>query len=619
MEPKDLNNSNEELKNQEEMTDSTAEKIEPEVETSEETVEETTVEPVDYSEYSEVELVNALREILDKADIFNYRSHVEDIKNEFYKKHWATINDQKKVFLEAGGAEEEFKPETNPYESDIRKSLQKFRTRKAEFTKQLEAEKEDNLKQKYEVIEAIKNLVNGKESINKTFQEFRDLQDKWREIGPVPQAKLKDLWDTYHHHVENFYDFIKINRELRDLDLKRNMEHKIKLCERAEELLVESNVLKAFQTLQKLHEQWREIGPVPREDKDDLWERFKAATSTINKKHQDFFENRKKDQNQNLEAKTELCVKAEEIATCEPKSHKEWDQKAQELVELQQVWRTIGFAPKKFNTEIYTRFRKACDEFFDRKRKFYSKTKEELVNNLQLKLDLCVQAEALKDSEDWKKTTDELIRIQKRWKEIGPVPRRQSDTIWKRFRAACDAFFDRKKEFYKDVDKKYDENLKLKEELIAEIVAFELGEDEKADLEALKEFQRRWSTIGHVPFRQKDAIQNKYRDAINSKFQDLRIDERNRDMERFKSKIEGLSESNSGNRKIDHERDKYMNKLKQLENDLVLLDNNIGFFANTKNAESLIADVHRRIERTKEQIATLKQKIRLIDKLDDEE
>lgn len=619
MEPKDLNNSNEELKNQEEKTDFTAENNEPEVETAETNSEVKVVETVDYTEYSEVELVNALRDILEKEDLFSYRSSVEDIKNEFYKKHWAKINEQKKAFIEAGGVEEDFKAENNLYEADVRKLLHKFRTRKAEFTKQIEQEKEHNLKEKYEVIEAIRNLVNGKESINQTFQEFKDLQDRWREIGPVPQAKLKDLWDTYHHHVENFYDYIKINRELRDLDLKRNLESKIKLCEKAEELLVETNVVKAFQNLQKYHEQWREIGPVPRENKEDLWERFKAATSTINKKHQDFFESKKKDQNKNLEAKTELCEKVEQIAASKIESHKEWDEKAKEVVELQQVWRTIGFAPKKFNTEIYERFRKACDGFFDLKRQFYAKTKEQLGNNLQLKMDLCVQAETLKDSDDWKKTTDELIKIQKRWKEIGPVPRRQSDTIWKRFRAACDEFFDRKKEFFKDVDQKYDANLKLKEELIAEIEAFELGEDEKADLETLKEFQRKWSVIGHVPFRQKDAIQNKYRDAINAKFNDLRIDERNRDMEKFKSKLEGLSESAAGNRKIDHERDRYMNKLKQLENDLVLLDNNIGFFANTKNAESLIADVHRRIDRTKEQIATLKQKIRFIDGLDNEE
>lgn len=624
MEPKDLNNSNEELKNQTEMADSTTGATEPEVTAEKEVVanveaeEKSQKEKVDYSAYTEVQLVNALRDILEQADLFKFRSDVEEIRNEFYKKHWANVNEQKKAFMEDGSPEEDFKPEVNPYETDIRNLLQRFRERKAEFTKQLEQEKETNLKLKYEVIDAIKALINGKESINETYQEFRGLQDKWREIGPVPQSNIKDLWDTYHHHVENFYDYVKINRELRDLDLRKNKEAKIKLCERAEELLVEPNILKAFKDLQKFHEQWREIGPVPREDKEELWDRFKAATTVINKKHQDYFENRRDEQQKNLEAKIELCEKAEEIAATDFKEHKEWDERSTELVDFQKLWRTLGFAPKKHNNEVYERFRKACDEFFAKKREFYARAKEELSANLQLKMDLCVQAEAIKESDDWKKTTEELIKIQKRWKEIGPVTRRHSDSIWKRFRGACDYFFDRKKAHFKSNDQRFEENLRSKEELVAEIVAFELTGNDEADIDTLKKFQLKWSSIGHVPFKLKDEIQNKYRDALNAKFDALRIDERNRNLVRFRTKIEGLSESDSGGRKMYHEREKFQSKLKQLENDLVVLDNNIGFFANTKNAESLIADVHRRIERTKEQIETLKEKIRIINRMNEE-
>ena len=322
-------------------------------------------EPVDYSKHSQVELVNALRDLLEGDNDINIKEEIDTIKAVFYKNLNENIEATKKKFIADGGAEEDFNPEDDPYEKDIKDLLKKYRHIRIEHNKQLESEKEENLQKKYDVIEKIKGLINNEESINKTFNDFRDLQREWREIGLVPQSKMKDLWDTYHFHVENFYDYIKINRELRDLDLKKNLEAKIKLCERAEELLVEEpSILKAFNTLQKYHEQWREIGPVPREQKDDIWERFKAATNKINKKHQEFFENRKVEQKKNLEAKTALCEKAEDIIKEEITNHKDWDEKSRELVELQKVWRTIGFAPRKDNNKIYERFRTACDAFF---------------------------------------------------------------------------------------------------------------------------------------------------------------------------------------------------------------------------------------------------------------
>jgi len=578
--------------------------------------EKTKKETVDYSKYTQIELVNALRDILAESETHDIREDVDAIKAVFYKNMQENEEAAKKQFIEDGGAEEDFKTEEDPYENDIKELLKDYRQIRIDHNKQLEQEKEENLQHKYEVIEKIKGLINTEESINKTFNEFRDLQQEWREIGLVPQAKMKDLWDLYHFHVENFYDYIKINRELRDLDLKKNLEMKIKLCEKAEELLLDSSIIRAFNTLQKYHEQWREIGPVPREQKEDIWERFKAATTKINKKHQEFFESRKTEQKENLEAKTALCEKVEEINEKEIDSHKDWDQYSKEIIELQKVWRTIGFAPRKDNNKIYERFRTACDKFFDDKRDFYSKNKEEQQNNLQLKIDLCVQAESLKESTDWKKTTQDFINIQKKWKEIGPVPRKQSDVIWKRFRTACDYFFDKKSEHFSDVDTEQVDNLKLKEDLIQELKTFKSSKDSKENLESLKEFQRRWSEIGHVPFKKKEEIQTKFRAEINKLYDDLNIDEEKRNILRFRTKMSSFSESSKGQNKMRFERDKYMNKMKQLESDLVTLENNIGFFANSKNAEALIADVNKKIEVTKQKIELLKEKIRVIDDIE---
>lgn len=570
----------------------------------------------DYSNYTQIELVNAMRDLLETQDEYDIKDDIDAIKAVFYKNLNENLEEQKKQFLADGGIEEEFVPEEDPYENDIKDLLKEYRNVRIEFNKKLEAEKEENLKLKYAVIEEIKALINNEESINKTFQEFRDLQKRWREIGLVPQSKMKNLWDTYHFHVENFYDYIKINKELRDLDLKKNLEAKIELCEKAEELLVESSVLKAFNSLQKYHEQWREIGPVPLENKEDIWERFKAATAKINKKYQDFFETRKTEQKKNFDAKTALCEKVEEINELELDSNKEWDDKSKELVQLQKIWRTIGFAPRKDNNKIYERFRTACDKFFDRKREFYSRNKEVQQNNLQMKLDLCLEAETLKDSTDWKKTTQDFINIQKRWKEIGPVSRKHSEIIWKRFRAACDYFFEKKSEHFSGIDTEQVDNLALKEQLIEEVIHFEPSDDVSENLKTLKSFQRRWTEIGHVPIKKKDDIQNRFRDAINKLYDELNLDEEKRNLLNFRSKMNSYSESNRGQSKMRMEREKYMNKLKQLENDLVLLDNNIGFFAKSKNAESLIEDVKKKIENTREKIEMLKEKIRVIDDID---
>ncbi|MBN2649266.1 MAG: DUF349 domain-containing protein [Prolixibacteraceae bacterium] len=576
-------------------------------------------EEVDYSKFSEIELINELRSMLEQDDFMTIHQKVDLVKSNFYKKHKANIQAQKKAFIDAGGFEEEFKPEPDPYEVDLKELMAIFRQKKAQFNKQLETEKETNLQKKFEIIEEIKNLVNREESINKTFQDFKVLQQQWHDIGLVPQAAMKDMWENYHHHVENFYDYIKINKELRDLDLKKNMEEKIILCERAEALLLEPSVLKAFNVLQKLHDSWREIGPVPRDKREDLWERFKDTTTKINKKHQDYFESRKKEQKQNLEAKMVLCEKVEEILALGIDNHKQWEAKSKDIIELQKLWRTIGFAPKKNNNEIYERFRNACDTFFDNKREFYTKHKEIQTNNLQLKIDLCVQAESMKDSNDWKKTTNEYIEIQKKWKEIGPVPRKQSDAIWKRFRAACDYFFKRKSEFFSTIDETQVENLKLKNQLIEDVNAFKATKNDSADFDKLRDFQRRWTEIGHVPIANKNEVQKRFREAINNQFDKLKVDDQEKNLLRYKSKVSDWKNNDRAQNKVYAERDKHVIKLKHLESDLLTLKNNVGFFANSKNAEGLIKDVKRKIANAEEQIEYLKEKIRIIDQVDDAE
>jgi len=573
---------------------------------------------VDYSSCTEPELISILRQLVSENKDVDIKDEVERIKSWFYKKHKIHVKEEKESFLKDGGKEEDFVSVNIVYEKEMKQLLKDFHQIREVLVKSEEQTKKKNLETKYKVIEGIKSLVNRKESINKTFQEFRELQQQWKEIGMVPQSDLKGLWETYHHHVENFYDYIKINKELRDMDLKKNYAAKINLCEKAEELLNETSVIKAFNILQKYHEQWREIGPVVREKKEELWNRFKLATSKINKLHQQYFENKKDEQKKNLEKKTSLCEKAEEFITKEIKGYSDWDKTSRELIDLQKEWKTVGLVPKKDNTKIYERFRAACDKFFNAKREFYIQNKEEQQQNLKIKTDLCEKAEELKNSTEWGNTTRAFIDIQKKWKEVGPVPRKYSDVIWERFRAACDNFFDQKDKHFSGQDKEQKENLALKKGLIEEVKNYVLTKDDKADIAQLRDIQRRWSEIGFVPFKEKDTVLSEFRSAVSAQFDHLKIGDRERDMMKFQSKITGLS-SSGGQGKMRFERSRYSGKIKQMENDLALLKNNIGFFANTKNAESLIQNVTLNIEETQKKIDVLKEKIRIIDNMEDED
>ncbi len=561
-----------------------------------------------YENKSKDELVEIFSAMLQNESVQSLRQSVEAIKIAFYKIHRADVDALRRAFIEEGGKEEEFEAPADAAENRLKELFKIYRKERDEYLASLESQKEENLKLKLEVIEELKELINSDETINHTFTRFRELQQRWKDIGLVPLQNVKDLWETYNLHIENFYNFIKINKELRDLDLKKNLGIKSELCEEAEALCTESSIVEAFRKLQKLHEQWHETGPVANEFKEALWERFRSASSRINKLHQEHFESLKSEQITNLELKTKLCEEAEELLSDMLSVRKDWNKASDKLLELQKVWKSIGFAPKKDNNKIYERFRMACDKFFEAKREFYSSAKSEMDHNLELKTELCEAAESLQASEDWKVATETILELQAKWKKIGAVPRRFSDQIWKRFRAACDIFFERKSQHFAGRDNEQETNLAAKKALLEEMRAADIVE---GGFDAIKAFQRRWSEIGFVPIKLKDAIQKEYKEVVDVMFSTLRGSERDRSMSKFKDNVSAMK--GTGDRRIKSEREKLYNKVRQLEADIALLENNIGFFANSKGAESMIADVKAKIARAKEEMQQTIEKVKLID------
>jgi hypothetical protein len=572
-------------------------------------------EKPDYALMEKHELIQRLKLILDVELDNDSKERAENIKVHFYKKHNATIEELKRNFLKEGGQETDFHPEKDDQELEIKALLQQYRDKKAEVHKSFEQQKETNLKQKLLIIEEIKQLVNGQESFEKTFHEFRALQKKWKDYGMVPSPSVKHLWDNYHHAVEQFYDYSKINRELRDLDLRKNHEAKVSLCENAEKLLEEKSAVKAFNDLQKLHEMWREVGPVDRTKREELWDRFKTISNTINKNQQSFYNGIREEQVYNLQKKTALCIKVEEVASTIVDTHQDWNEASKKVLEIQQEWRSIGFAPKKDNNSIYQRFREACDLFFNHKRDFYVEHKDKLNENLKLKVVLCEKAEEFQDSTDWKQTTNELIRIQKKWKSIGNVPRKVSNDIWNRFRKACDTFFDRKSEHFGSLDLKHAENLKLKEAVIETVNSFTPSEDNEENLNVVKQFQKDWSEIGHVPFKHKEQIQNNFGKAINALYDKMNMDSSNLEVQKFKLKIDSILEGRKPEDTLIYERNKLYNRIKQLESDVTLWENNMGFFSLSDKSSSILKEMQEKVNQGKKNLTLLKQKIKLIDDL----
>ena len=541
---------------------------------------------VNYQEMGIPELVAAFEQLAKSEDRMQRAKEADAIKSAFYKK---LIKAKSEAGIDPESAEE------NPFtgiEEAFKAYYNAFKKEKAEYNKAQEAERERNLALKQAVIEDLKQLLEKQEDVKVTFPEFRSIQDRWKAVGPVPVQNFRNLNETYQLYVEQFYDMVNINRELRDLDFKKNLEAKTAFCEEAEALAQRSDVVEAFRELQKLHEQWKDYGPVEKQYRESIWERFKAATAVINRNYQAHFEGLKEQQEANLVAKTALCEKAEAIAAAEMANANEWNAATKTLEEIQKEWRGIGFASKKDNQKIYDRFRAACDAFFARKKEFYAGFKESINENLARKLAICEQAEALKDSADWKATADTLIDLQKQWKEIGAVPRQKSDALWKRFRAACDSFFEARDKQPKDANDYYG-NLKAKQRLIAEINAYELSGDAEADAEAGSKFSESWQAIGFVPFKEKDRIAQAYREAM-AKFNAGR----------------GASRRQRPERTPMTEKERLVKKYNQLEQDIVTYENNLGFFARSKNAEPLIRQMEERIAKAKEELRSLEAEIR---------
>ena len=551
-----------------------------------ETVEATTL----------AELVQLFEKLACDEDRMAKYKEAEAIKAAFYKrlhkeKAEAGMSASEIVESEEDSAEDAVSE--NPFieiERGFKSIYNKYKAERAEYNKVLDKEREDNLAAKEAVIADLKALIEKQEDVNATFPEFREIQDRWRAIGQVPAQNYRNINETYQLYVEQFYDMVKINRELRDLDFKKNLEVKEELCQAAEKLAESDDVVAAFRELQKLHEQWKEYGPVAKEYRETIWDRFKAATAVINKKYQAFFEGIKQQQTENLVKKTALCEKVEEIAAREVTSSNEWNAFSKEIEDVQKEWKQIGFASKKDNQKIYDRFRAACDSFYARKRDFYTDYKDSMNSNLEKKIALCEIAESLKTSTDWKKTTDQFISLQKQWKEIGAVPRKKSEALWKRFRAACDEFFAERDKQAKPENDFYG-NLKLKQTVIEEIKAYELKGD-ASDQEAMRQFQARWQEIGFVPFKEKDNVAQAYKEALAAKFP--KEPRRGRGAAKApKSQIEIL-----------------IQKYNQLEQDITTYENNIGFFSMSKNSEPLIKQMQERIDQAKAELNELAAQIR---------
>lgn len=576
----------------------------PDVPESVESIIEEVAEPaVNYSEKNLAELVRLFEDLVQNEERMKMSKEAEAIKSAFYKRlqkekaeAGLTVTETAEDVEDEAVENVEVNTTENPFaeiERGFKEIYGKYRKERAEYNRQLEKEREGNLALKEAVIADLKALLEKQEDVNETFPEFREIQNRWRAVGPVPAQNYRNLNETYQLYVEQFYDMVKINRELRDLDFKKNLEAKEQFCGQAEKLAEDSNVVEAFRELQKLHEQWKEYGPVAKEFREQIWDRFKAATAVINKKYQAFFEGLKEQQAENLAKKTVLCEKVEEIAEREVSNSNEWNAFSKEIEDIQKEWRTIGFASKKENQKIYDRFRAACDKFFGRKREFYNEYKDSINVNLEKKIALCEAAEALKSSTEWKKTTDQFISLQKQWKEIGAVPRKKSEQLWKRFRAACDEFFAERDKHAKPENDFYG-NLKAKLSLIEEIKAYELTGNDNADREAMQAFQKRWQEIGFVPFKEKDNVAQAYKTALQ---------------EKFPANGRGGRRGRGGRPQLS-EKDRLIQKYNQLEQDIVTYENNIGFFSMSKNSEPLIKQMQDRIAAAKTELNSLAEQIR---------
>ncbi|HPT02401.1 MAG TPA: DUF349 domain-containing protein [Bacteroidales bacterium] len=595
---------------------SVSEVILPEI--SEEEEEEAAAEveleenTADIKTYSREKLVSMLETVVHEEDINAIKATVALIKVAYL----ARTKEEYHEMYQKASAEEE--PEniviSDPVDERFKAAFNIYKENKARYTELQEQEKIRNLEAKKLIIKELKDLIDSEETLKKTYDDFKALQERWKGIGMVPKGDANELWQNYHFLIERFFDKVKINKELKDLDLRKNMERKIDLCEKAEELFLETSMAKAFKKLQELHDEWKEIGPVPQDKREEVWDRFKTASDKINERRREFYGKVQEEQDANYAAKVVLCDQLEQLCVKEYAAIKDWQNSTNQVNELLKVWKTIGQAPKKTNQEIWNRFKGYLDTYFSGKKEFFDRLKEQQLHNYNLKVDLCAQAESHKLSTDWKNSSRELIRLQEEWKKIGPVPRKHSDKIWKRFRAACDEFFSNKSEYFKNVQQTEEENMKVKEEIIAKLSGFEFTDDRQANLATMKELQRQWMETGHVPLKEKNRLQDEYKAALNKLYDTLKVNALEASTMNYKSRFENIREQPDASRIINRERMSLQTRIDEMKEEILLWENNIGFFANSKQANVLKAEFEAKISHAKDELAKLEAKMKFLNK-----
>jgi hypothetical protein len=564
-----------------------------------------------YSKMTREELLKEMKELSNSESIEKMKMHSNLVRNAFKELTNASRKELKEKFIQEGGAEEEFKWENDALDIEFNKYYGLYREKRQNYIDEQEKIKQENVAKKNAILEELRLLLNSEDSLKEIYDNFNLIQEKWKAVGQVPRTEVNGLWQNYHFLIEQFYDKVKMNRELRELDLKRNLDAKIELCERVEGLILETSINKSFKALQEIHQQWKEIGSVPVDKNEEIWERFKTASDQINKRRQDYYESMKEELDRNLLTKVALCEKAEEIFKKEHRTAKEWNDSTNEMNDMLKLWKSVGQVPQKDNEAIWTRFKSCLDNFFSAKKEVFDKMKEEQDINYNKKVEICVKAEAISERNDWKHATQELLELQKQWKEIGYVSKKLSDKLWARFRMACDKFFENKSAFYIANRENETENMAKKEALIKSVQDFVFGENKEENLTAIKEFQRQWSEIGYVPASEKERLQKEFRSAINFHFEKLQINARDFQLNSFKERF-----SNNGGddrSSISKERRYLQDKIQKLKDDLNLWENNLGFLASSKQADVLKAEFEKKMDNARKEIALDQAKLKMID------
>jgi len=556
------------------------------------------------------EVVNRVKEIAQSEELAE-KQELDLLKQLFYKFHNNDIQEARNAFIEGGGEPEKFEPQIDPLEPEFRASMQLIRDRRAAAQEELERQKQENLKRKLEILDRIQQLASTPEEANSAFDEFKALQTEWKEIKQVPAERATELWKNYQLYVEQFYDLLKLGHELRDYDFRKNLEAKTRLCEEAEALIEAPEVVAAYNQMLILNQEWKETGPVARELREEIWNRFKAATTAIYKRHQDFFEARKAKEEENLNQKTALCEQIEAISTDELKTSSDWDEMTKKIIEMQATWKTIGFAPQKMNTAIFERFRKGCDAFFEKKAQFFQALKESLNENLAKKKELVEKAESLKDSTDWRSTGDILIKLQKQWKEIGNVPHKYSEDLWKRFVGACDQFFEARQQATAGVRDEQNANKEEKQNIIERLKELAAKEGEEI-IQEVKELQKKWNEVGHVPFRDKDRLYKEYREVCDKIYGALSASQAKRHLNNFRNNLAQKIEKEGGS--LSNERQRMMRAYERMRDELNTYENNLGFLtSNSKKGNSLVDSMKKKVEKLRDELSLLAQKIKAVD------